>query len=833
MTVVASIPNRASLWAALLLSGLCAGAGLFLALHYPLSAPAAVGVWLAVALAALRWWPRTPALLLGLLPIVGFAPWSGWISFEELDLLVLACAAGGYAGVALRLAPQQERAPAWRHMLVYSPLVLLLLTLFGASLLLALQRGIADAGGFVFGWYQGYHEPMNSLRLSKSFFLVALLLPLWKQAGASRPGELSRALLWGMVLALAGCCLAAIWERHAFTGLLDFSTDYRSTALFWEMHVGGAALDGCLALTAPFAVLALLRARTPAQFMAMMLLAMLTAYVCLTTFSRGVYLAVPLGLATLVLLRGGQRRRAIRVAGANTAPLMSVPPAAKLGGLLLAAAFVGAAALMFGSSGYRGLLALLGAMLVLLIMPASLWLPSTGQRVTAVLAGGALAALLSGACLALSMAVPKAAYATYLLALACALFLRWRDKPGQAQPIHACLLTASWFWLLAGVVTVADYWGGPIARWDAFRPLLLLTLLWPLMLMRPALWPFKAQGIPGWRDRGLLFGGLLLAASVISALAGGAYLRDRVSNWRQDLQVRFDHWNEGLAMLQTPQDWLLGKGAGRFVANHFFTGPAAQHTGDYRLKSGTDGRFYLVLSGGKHVLGYGELFRVSQRIAPPQGEVLLRARVRATQDVSLQAEICERHLLYIQNCLGGVLGAKAKPGEWQELSLPLGRAPAMGGAWYAPRLISFAIAMNQPGSVAEIAALRLSDVSGRELLANADFSDGMAHWFFSSDRHHLPWHAKSLGLHVLLEQGLIGVALLTLLVLLALWRLSFGRGREHVLAPALVASLLGFLAVGLFDSLIDAPRIGFMFYALLGVGLGLRALPGAVVEKAG
>ena len=126
-----------------------------------------------------------------------------------------------------------------------------------------MQRGFADAGGFVFGWFQGYHEPMNSLRQVKSFFLAALLLPLWIRAGARQPRQCQALPCLGLLLALAGASLAALSERVAYTGLLDFSTDYRSTALFWEMHVGGAALDGCLALILPFALLALLRERTP------------------------------------------------------------------------------------------------------------------------------------------------------------------------------------------------------------------------------------------------------------------------------------------------------------------------------------------------------------------------------------------------------------------------------------------------------------------------------------------------------------------------------------------------------------------------------------------
>ncbi len=202
--------------------------------------------------------------------------------------------------------------PAWRRALTYSATTLLLMALFAASLVLAMERGFADAGGFRWGWFQGYHEAMNSVRLTKSFFEVLLLMPLWVQAGLARPRELTQALLAGMALALAGVCAAAIWERSVNTGLLDFSSDYRSTGLFWEMHVGGAALDGCLALTLPFAVMALLRTRSPRLFLALLALSMLAVYVTLTTFSRGIYLALPPALALMVQLRGAQRRRAAR-----------------------------------------------------------------------------------------------------------------------------------------------------------------------------------------------------------------------------------------------------------------------------------------------------------------------------------------------------------------------------------------------------------------------------------------------------------------------------------------------------------------------------------------
>jgi O-antigen ligase len=104
-------------------------------------------------------------------------------------------------------------------------------------------------------------------------------------------------------------------------------------------------------------------------------------------------------------------------------------------------------------------------------------------------------------------------------------------------------------------------------------------------------------------------------------------------------------------------------------------------------------------------------------------------------------------------------------------------------------------------------------------------------WFFSTDRHHMPWHAKSLIVHLLFEQGLLGLGLAGLMVTAALWRCTVGHARNHPLAPALAGSLLGFVVVGLFDSLVDAPRVAFLFWCVCLLALGLRALPPPVAAS--
>jgi hypothetical protein len=519
-----------------------------------------------------------------------------------------------------------------------------------------------------------------------------------------------------------------------------------------------------------------------------------------------------------------------------------LPRLAKFGALAMAGAFALAAALVFGGGGYRGLLALFFVMVILLTMPASLWRPTVGQRLTALLMGGVLALLLGAASWALSLAVPKAAYVLNVVALLCCAALRWRDAPGQARPLYVLLVTTAWFWLLATMVIVADYWGGTAGRWTALAAGVALAGLWAAMLLEPRLWPLQgagSSGKAGWRKRALLVAGLMLVMAIVAALGGGAYLRDRVATWKEDGQTRLTHWHDSLQLLHGGRQWVLGKGSGRFVPSNFYDGPLSSQIGDYRLRR-DDGESYLALAAGKHMLGRGEMLRISQRMtAPAPGPVTVTLVSRTAADANLVLQVCEKNLIYPDNCSeAGVLlkpqrasGVQDGAGAWQTTQFKLGPVPALGGDWWAPRFVTFSMALDTRGARVDVSRIAMQDAQGRQLLANGDFNREMARWFFSSDRHHLPWHVKNAALHVLFEQGLVGVTLLGCAYLLALARLSFGRGRDHPLAPAIVAALIGFGAVGAFDSLLDAPRIGFIFFTLLLLGLGLRALPGEGVAR--
>ena len=140
---------------------------------------------------------------------------------------------------------------------------------------------------------------LNSVRVFKSLGFALALWPLLVQQLREDSALAHRRFAWGMVLGLACVSLAVVWERAGSVGLWNFSSNYRTVALFWEMHVGGAAIDAYLALAVPFSVWALVTAKRPTIWVAAAALVLLVGYACLTTFSRGVYLAV---LCALVLL---------------------------------------------------------------------------------------------------------------------------------------------------------------------------------------------------------------------------------------------------------------------------------------------------------------------------------------------------------------------------------------------------------------------------------------------------------------------------------------------------------------------------------------------------
>jgi hypothetical protein len=794
----------------LVLAAFSGATGLWLASHYP-AMPWAVST--VFVLGCITFWAYPTAWLVvvpALLPVFGFALWTGWITFEELDLLVLAVAAGGYVrrgivrqrhDVALdRPAPADGAAALLRCVVA----------LYATVLMVSMWRGFDDAGGFRFGWYQGYYDPLNSLRLAKPFLLALLVWPLFSLAIRAMPLVYQARWSLGLALGLIGAALATVWERDAFTSLLDFSSDYRTTALFWEMHVGGAALDGFLALTVPFAVRELAAAKTAWRWAIGALAVLLAGYACLTTFSRGVYLAIPVGLVAVLWLQAAQKRRfATKALTANRGHGL-------VAGGLLVTGFVLSAAWLFPTSGYRGLMAFFGAIAMLLPLVGMLRQSTPGNAVL----GLGMGVGLSSVATLLALSFAKGAYVAYAVSIAAcagAVFWPFSGAARNRSNLSVILAFACFVSVLACLCLVCWRWAGEAGMGSA---LVIVTVMLAIALSsagsKRTPWP------DGARWQGIALSLMLVGGCAVAVLSGGAYMGFRFSTSSQDLQGRMRHWQAALESMKTPSDWLLGKGLGRFPASQLLVGTDQAHPGDHRLIQ-QEGSSYLVLASGKQGPDGGDMLRVSQRLSAPEGSVTVEFNVRAEAAVPLHFEVCEKHLLYSVRCISADAAVVARPGQWQALSVTLKGEPLSGGAWYAPRLIVFSLGIDSPSAVrADLDNLALRDAHGSNLLANGDFSQGLARWFFTSDHSHLPWHVKNLFLHVLFEQGAVSVVLLSVLIAGALWRLIAGNARNLALAPATAAALIGFVLVGTFDSLVDVPRVAFLFYVLLLSGVAMR-----------
>ena len=629
---------------------LCFAVGGVVAVHHPLAPVLALGVFYGMSLLAAwrpgMWLFTMPACL----PFLNFSPWTGWLLVDEFDLLLLAVLAGGYVriglgsiGRAVSASPRREVVGRWL------PVALAL------AAAMALWHGFTVADPQLPNWFQGYTDPLNSLRVFKGLLWAVLAMPLLRDAFRHAPHSSGGHVARGMAVGLACVSVAVLWERLAFPGLVDFTSRYRITGLFWEMHVGGAAIDAYLALSVPFVVWTLRSARGPAGWLGGALLAVLATYACLTTFSRGVYLAV-------------------------AAPLV-----------------------------------LLGS-------------------------------------------------------------LSWM----QARGVDARQLSQRF--------------------WDRLRP------------RTP-----RAQA--GWVLS------IALVGEVIGVLNGGSYMTDRMAATERDFGSRMAHWERGLSLLQTPADWLLGRGLGRLPALYSASFYEGELSGRVQLKEGggTGGerRSYITLSGPERDTDLAGLFALTQRLDAVPGErygARIHARTRRAADLYLQ--VCERHLLYNGRCQAAY--ARLAPGpQWQELSFFLQGRPLPGGPWYAPRPAVFTISVLDPDTAVDIDHISLSALGKGERLQNTDFSAGLAHWFPSAQSYFLPWHIDNLYLELLIERGLLGLFLVLLLVGCALWRLVFGAARGHVLAPYLAASLCGVMLVGLVSSVMDVPRVAFLFFWLAFLSLQL------------
>ena len=244
-------------------------------------------------------------------------------------------------------------------------------------------------------------------------------------------------------------------------------------------------------------------------------------------------------------------------------------------------------------------------------------------------------------------------------------------------------------------------------------------------------------------------------AITVAVFSGGAYMGDRFLSSERDLGGRLQHWRDGIDC------WTAGRldlrqGPRPISAKLLLQRCRSQSSRELPDRDAQRrARPHAVWP--RRDAGFGELLRMSQRVPiVPGGSYSVILDAHASEPLQLHLEICEQHLLYNEGCAAAAVMFAGDGSGVQRKVVSLDGRRLSGGPWYAPRLAFFAMAVESPGGHVEIDNVSLLGPDGREVLVNGNFAQGMARWFFTSERLHLPWHIKNIGLDLLFDQGLVG-----------------------------------------------------------------------------
>ena len=311
----------------------------------------------------------------------------------------------------------------------------------------------------------------------------------------------------------------------------------------------------------------------------------------------------------------------------------------------------------------------------------------------------------------------------------------------------------------------------------------------------------------------LVAAGLALMIPILS----GSFMETRLAGTQAEATTRMRHWTRTVDMMDKELTTaLFGMGLGSFPRTFLFKYPdVASATFSYERE---DGNRFLRLGSGKPLY-------LDQRvpIAAEQSYTLSLDLRSADPEARVAVTLCEKSVQYSFGCKAASLQLSATATGWEHREIKLESGEVGSGSSLFRRPVAFSVANARRGSIVDVDNVRLLDESGRDLIANGDFADGGARWFFSADDH-LPWHIFNLWVQVLFEQGWLGAAAFTVVVLVSLRRLAMGMWRGDMFSAALLAALGGFLLVGLTESLFDGPRVTTLFFLLLFLGLLRPAL---------
>lgn len=342
---------------------------------------------------------------------------------------------------------------------------------------------------------------------------------------------------------------------------------------------------------------------------------------------------------------------------------------------------------------------------------------------------------------------------------------------------------------------------------------------------------FFWRGVRFVAYRGMIVAGLFIAAAVLVAVPvfEGSYIRSRFENVKEDWNYRMEQAVNTIRVMDDNwQTRMFGMGLGRYPEIFYARRPLPIIPATYRFLRDGD-KLFLRLTPGSPL--YFEQY-VNVR---PQSQYALSLKLRGDRRASLVIYLCEKNLLYSFRCAAPVRYNVESAGKWMPLTTtvatgPVGSAPA-ALRWILTRPVKLTLVSPGPDPV-DVSGVRLTDPDGNSVLINGDFSAGMNRWFFATDNH-LAWQVKNHWVQIYFDQGWSGVVSQVLFAAIVMLSLFSRAMHGHGLASIMLASLGGFLLVGLFGSLFDTPRLSMLFYllALYSLLLGNRSTERVVAAR--
>lgn len=307
-----------------------------------------------------------------------------------------------------------------------------------------------------------------------------------------------------------------------------------------------------------------------------------------------------------------------------------------------------------------------------------------------------------------------------------------------------------------------------------------------------------------------------LAIAVAVPILQSPFARDRMARAGTDLETRKAHWADAVDMRDP--DWattVFGMGLGRYPETHYWRSTESK-AATCRLASEV-GNNFLRLGGGDPI--YLEQFVA---ITPKQ-DYVFSLKVRSEHpNARLTVSICEKWLLTSAHCVMQNVDIAGMKG-WQTIEVHLQSGDIGGEPWFAARPVKLSLFNSGSNTAVDVDNLRLHKGVENSLLDNGEFSWRLDRWFFSVDNDK-PWHAWSLPVQILFDQGWFGAIAFGLFTLVAIRHASRRAWNGDPYAGALLGSTLGFLIIASMGSLIDSPRLLLLFLLLAWLaGQGNRA----------